>query len=162
MIVPALLLTDVWQGDVNQLLTWLLLLGGSSWHMLSWRSLTDTLFVCLCSTERGARFLNRHAEGLQQIWILLPEEMNTVEWDSGSKALLHFYLLFFYVVCWNVTFVCGVKVAWCELLIEVVACCWLRHDVHDQPPSWMCWCESILFHCTVIYLWIRMIIYIYD
>lgn len=137
-------------GWCQQLLSWMLpLLGGSTlgtW--CSWRSLC-VFFSC---TVWSSWFLNRHAEGLQQLQQLLPEEMNPMGQDgSRSRAPLiaHSIILVLGDVVWSNFDWHGVG-----LLLAVVACCLLRHDVHDRPPSLVCpvlsvtWC-CIVFFCAI-------------
>ena len=53
--------------------------------------------VCVFYTERGPRFLNRHAEGLRQLQKLLPEEMNATDGkEADTQGLSRLLLLLFY------------------------------------------------------------------
>lgn len=53
------------------------------------------LFVCFSCTEWGSGFLNRHAEGLQQLQQLLPEEINAADGTKAHAQELNFIFLVF-------------------------------------------------------------------
>lgn len=75
--------------------------------------------------------------------------------DNGSRTRAQFHFSCFNLgryseAEWlNMTCLYGVNVAQCGLLLVVVACCWLRHDVHDRPLSLSGWCQinSVSLYC---------------
>ena len=58
-------------------------------------SLCVFLFFSFSVADRGSRFLDRHAEGLQGLRQLLPEEMNAADGTTAHAQGLSFGRVFF-------------------------------------------------------------------